>query len=72
LVLGAAASRTSGRQGAGGPFQRLAQTLSRETGQTMTQAAIHTLREWLEGVERSRRTASAGDLLAIGRRCAKA
>jgi len=42
--------------------------MPRETGQTMTQAVIHALRERLDGVERSRRTASAGDLLAIGRR----
>lgn len=50
----------------------LAQTLARETGETMTQAVIHALRERLDRVERSRRTASAEELLAIGRRCAQA
>jgi antitoxin VapB len=49
----------------------LAQTLARETGETMTQAVIHALRERLERVERSRRAASADELLAIGRRCAQ-
>jgi antitoxin VapB len=49
----------------------LAQTLARKTGENMTQAVIHALRERLERVERSRRTASAEELLAIGRRCAQ-
>ena len=49
----------------------LAQTLARETGETMTLAVIQSLRERLERVQRSRRTASADELLAIGLRCAK-
>ena len=50
----------------------LAQTLARETGETMTQAVIRALRERLDRVERSRRTSSAEELLAIGRRSAQA
>ena len=49
----------------------LAQTLARETGETMTLAVIQSLRERLERVQRSRRTASADELLAIGSRCAQ-
>ena len=49
----------------------LAQTLSRETGETMTMAVIQSLRERLERVQRSRLIASADELLAIGLRCAE-
>lgn len=54
-----------------GEARDLAQTLARETGETMTLAVIHALRERLERVQRSRRTASADELLAIGQRCAR-
>ena len=49
----------------------LAQTLARETGETMTLAVIQSLWERLERVQRSRRTASADELLAIALRCAQ-
>ena len=49
----------------------LAQTLACETGETMTLAAIQAVRERLERVQRSRRAASADELLAIGLRCAQ-
>jgi antitoxin VapB len=50
----------------------LAQALARETGETMTRAVTEALRERLERVRRGRRPeARAGELLAIGRRCAK-
>jgi antitoxin VapB len=51
--------------------RELAQTLARETGETMTLAVIHALRERLERVQRGRRTATADELLAIGQRCAQ-
>jgi antitoxin VapB len=51
----------------------LAETLARETGETMTQAVTQALRERLERVRRQRRPdARADELLEIGRRCAKA
>jgi antitoxin VapB len=49
----------------------LAQALAQETGETMTLAVIQALRERLERVQRTRRVASAEELLAIGRRCAQ-
>ena len=49
----------------------LAQKLARETGENMTLAVIQSLRERLERVQRSRGTASADELLAIGLRCAQ-
>jgi antitoxin VapB len=49
----------------------LAQALARETGETMTTAVIEALRDRLARVQRSRRTASAEELLAIGQRCAQ-
>ena len=49
----------------------LAQTLARETGETMTRAVTEALRERLERVRRRRKPgATIADLLAIGRRCA--
>ena len=51
---------------------RLAQTLAKETGETMTQAVTEALRERLQRVQRQRRTrTTVAELLAIGRRCAK-
>jgi antitoxin VapB len=51
----------------------LAQALARETGETMTRAVTEALRERLERVRRRKRPeAKAEELLAIGRRCAKA
>ena len=51
---------------------RLAQTLAKETGETMTHAVTEALRERLQRVQRRRRPgATAADLLAIGRRCAR-
>ncbi|HLX30673.1 MAG TPA: type II toxin-antitoxin system VapB family antitoxin [Casimicrobiaceae bacterium] len=51
----------------------LAETLARETGETMTGAVTQALRERLERVRRQHRPeARADELLAIGRRCAKA
>ena len=48
----------------------LAQALAQETGETMTHAVIEALRERLERLQRTRRVASAEELLAIGERCA--
>jgi len=51
----------------------LAQSLSRETGETMTQAVTAALRERLERIRRRQKgEAIAADLLAIGQRCARA
>jgi antitoxin VapB len=50
---------------------KLAQLLADETGESMTAAVTHALRERLDRVRRRRRgEATAADLLAIGRRCA--
>ena len=50
---------------------RLAQSLARETGESMTRAVTEALRERLERVRRHRRSeATVAELLAIGRRCA--
>lgn len=50
---------------------RLAHTLARETGETMTNAVTQALRERLERVRRRRKLeVTAAELLAIGRRCA--
>ena len=51
--------------------RELAQALAQETGETMTLAVIHALRERLDRVQRARRNASAAELLAIGQRCAQ-
>jgi antitoxin VapB len=52
---------------------KLAKTLQRETGETMTHAVTEALRERLERVRRrAKPEATAEDLLAIGRRCASA
>jgi antitoxin VapB len=51
--------------------RELAQALAQETGETMTLAVIHALQEQLARVQRRRKTASAEELLAIGRRCAQ-
>ncbi|HEY2884960.1 MAG TPA: type II toxin-antitoxin system VapB family antitoxin [Rhizomicrobium sp.] len=52
---------------------RLAQSLAKETGETMTHAVTQALRERLQRVRRQRRPETAvAELLAIGRRCAKA
>lgn len=52
---------------------RLAKALAKETGESMTRAVTEALRERLERVRRGRRReARAEELLAIGRRCAKA
>ena len=48
----------------------LAQAISQATGETMTHAVIEALRERLERLQRTRRAASAEELLAIGKRCA--
>ena len=49
----------------------LAQTLAKETGETMTRAVTEALRERLERVRRRRKPEAAiAELLAIGRRCA--
>ena len=51
----------------------LAQALARETGETMTRAVTEASRERLERVRRRERPeARAQELVAIGRRCAKA
>ena len=51
----------------------LAQALAKETGETMTRAVTEALRERLERVRRRERPeARAQELVAIGRRCAKA
>jgi antitoxin VapB len=50
---------------------KLAQTLARETGESMTRAVAIALQERLARVRRSRKHASrTADLLRIGRRCA--
>lgn len=50
----------------------LAQTLAKETGETMTQAVTEALRERLERVRRHRQPeAAVAELLAIGHRCAQ-
>ena len=50
---------------------KLAHTLARETGETMTRAVTEALRERLERVRRQRQPeATVIELLAIGRRCA--
>jgi len=49
----------------------LAQTLAKETGETMTQAVTEAIRERLERVRRQRQPeATVAELLAIGHRCA--
>jgi len=49
----------------------LAQTLAKETGETMTEAVTQSLRERLERVLRQRKSETAvAELLAIGHRCA--
>ena len=49
----------------------LAQTLAKETGETMTQAVAEAIRERLERIRRQRRPeATVAELLAIGHRCA--
>ena len=49
----------------------LAQTLAKETGETMTQAVTEAIRERLERVRRRRKPeATVAELLAIGHRCA--
>jgi len=51
----------------------LAQTLAKETGETMTQAVAAAIRERLERIRRRRRPeATVTELLAIGHRCASA
>ena len=50
----------------------LAQTLAKETGETMTQAVTEAIRERLLRVRRQRKPeATVADLLAIGQRCAR-
>jgi len=50
---------------------KLAQTLAKETGESMTRAVAVALQERLARVRRSRRQAAkAAELLRIGRRCA--
>jgi antitoxin VapB len=49
----------------------LAQALAQETGESMTLAVIEALTERLARIQRSRRNASAQELLAIGQRCAQ-
>jgi antitoxin VapB len=50
---------------------KLAHTLAKETGESMTRAVTEALRERLERVRRQRQPeATIADLLAIGRRCA--
>ena len=51
----------------------LAQVLAKETGETMTHAVTEALRERLQRVRQHRRPeATVAELLAIGRRCARA
>ncbi len=51
----------------------LAQALAKETGETMTRAVTEALRERLQRVRQHRRPeATVAELLAIGRRCARA
>lgn len=49
---------------------RLAQALSRVTGETMTRAVTEALRERLERVEKQKRKASYEELMAIANECA--
>jgi antitoxin VapB len=50
---------------------QLAQSLARETGESMTRAVTVALRERLQRVRQQRRAdATAAELLSIGRRCA--
>ena len=50
----------------------LAQTLAKETGETMTQAVTEAIRERLQRVRRQRKPeATVAELLAIGHRCAR-
>ena len=50
---------------------KLARTLAKETGESMTRAVTEALRERLQRVQRQRRPeANVAELLAIGRRCA--
>jgi antitoxin VapB len=50
---------------------QLARRLAAETGETLTQAVIETLRQRFARRQRQRRApATAEELLAIGRRCA--
>jgi len=50
---------------------KLAHTLAKETGESMTRAVTEALRERLERVRRQRQPeATIAELLAIGRRCA--
>jgi len=49
----------------------LASALAKQTGETLTRAVKEALRERLARVQRTRRsTATAAELLTIGRRCA--
>lgn len=49
----------------------LAQTLAKETGETMTQAVAEAIRERLERIRRQRKPeATVAELLVIGHRCA--
>jgi antitoxin VapB len=50
----------------------LAQALSRETGENLTQAVTEAIRERLQRIVRQRKQeATVKELLAIGRRCAQ-
>ena len=48
----------------------LAKALAEETGESMTQVVIQSLRERLERLQRRNRRASADELMAIGKRSA--
>jgi antitoxin VapB len=48
----------------------LAKALAAETGESLTHAVISALHERLDRLRRHRHTASADELLSIGRRCA--
>jgi antitoxin VapB len=51
---------------------KLAKALQQETGETMTHAVVQALRERLEKIKQQREPeATAAELLAIGRRCAR-
>jgi antitoxin VapB len=51
---------------------KLAQELSKTTGETMTEAVTVALRERIARIRRSRKAdATAAELLAIGKRCAE-
>lgn len=51
---------------------KLAKALQQQTGETLTHAVTEALRERLERVRRrGKAEATAADLLAIGRRCAR-